>query len=336
MAQLAQGQWDAARGFLTDARDNGTAAIAGAAEYGLGVVAYRRGAPRDFKKPALAALGAAPKGGAAPRLLYVLAGIAVEEKDWPGALDLARRLVAEFPRDDATDDALERVGAGAAAAGAWPAAYDAYAELRQRFPTSPFVEASRLAFAEAQLGTGRGDAARQELEKLVAGAPADPKLARAWLVLARMREAAGDRAGALDAYARAATGGRGPEWSRAAVLGHARLLVEEKRWGEARAVLGDLLKSVDAATAAEGAFGIGQTYEGEGEHLAAAEYYLTAAYVAADSSPGHRGLLGAATSLAALRQPDAAAIAYRKLLGQPGVPADLVDAARRGLREIGR
>ncbi|MEK7783232.1 MAG: hypothetical protein AAB279_04825, partial [Candidatus Binatota bacterium] len=129
----------------------------------------------------------------------MLTGIAVEDKDWPGALDLAKRFVAEFPRDDAADDALERVGAGAAAAGAWPVAYEAYAELRQRFPKSPFVEPSRFAFAEAQLETGRAAAGRQELEKLLASAPADAKLTRAWLVLARARDAAGDRAGALDA-----------------------------------------------------------------------------------------------------------------------------------------
>jgi tetratricopeptide (TPR) repeat protein len=335
-AQLAQGQWDAARRLLTDARDTGTPALAARAEYGLGVAAYGRGAPRDFKKPALAEVRAQPKGRAAPRLLYVLTGIAVEEKDWPGALDLARRLVAGFPRDDAADDALERVGAGAAVAGAWPVAHDAYAELRQRFPQSPFVDGSRLAFAQAQMETGRVEAGRRELEELLAAAPADAKLARAWLVLARAREAAGDRTGALEAYARAAKDGRGPEWGPAAVLSHARLLVQEKRWSAARAVLGDLLKHADAAIVAEAAFGIGEAYQGEGEHLAAAEYYMTAAYVAPDSPAARRALLGAGASLATLKQPEAAAIVYKKLLDQPGVPADLAEAARAGLREIGR
>lgn len=335
-AQLAQSQWDPARGLLSDARDTGTAPIVAAAEYGLAVVAFHKGAPTDFKKPALAALAAAPTARSAPRLLYVLTGIAVGDKDWPGALDVAKRLVAEFPRDDAADDALERVGAGAAAAGAWPVAYEAYAELRQRFPKSPFVEPSRFAFAEAQIETGRAAGGRQELEKLLASAPADAKLTRAWLMLARAREAAGDRAGALEAYARAAKDGRGPEWSTAAVLANARLLVQDKRWGAARQILGDLLKSPEAATVAEGAFGIGEAYQGEGDHLAAAEYYMTAAYVAAESPAGRRALLGAAASLAALKQPDAAAIVYKKLLDQPGVPADLAEAARKGLRELGR
>jgi tetratricopeptide (TPR) repeat protein len=334
--QLVQGKWAAAKGPFTDARDNGTPPIVVAASYGLAVVAYHEGATRDFKQPALAELAAAPKGRGAPHLLYALTGIAVEEKDWPGALDLAKRLVAEFGKDEAADDALERVGAGAAAAGAWPVAYDAYEELRQRFSTSPFVESSRLAFAEAQAETGRADVARAELEKVVAAAPADAKLTRVWLVLARARATTGDRAGALEAYAHAAKDGRGPEWNTAALLGYARLLVQDKRWGEARSVLGDLMKGSVGAPLADAAFAIGETYQGEGEHLAAAEYYMTAAYVAADSPSGRSGLVAAAASFVALRQPDAAAIVYRKLLGQPGVPAELADLARKSLKEIGR
>jgi tetratricopeptide (TPR) repeat protein len=334
--QLAQGQWEPAKGLLVDARDNGTAAIAAVAEYGLAVVTYQQGAHGDFKKPALAELGAAPAGRGAPRLLYVLAGLAAEEKDWPAALDRAKRLATDFPGDAAADDAFERVGAGAAAAQAWPVAYEAYTELQQRYPASPFVEPARLTLAEAQVETGRADVARQELEKLVAAAPADAKLTRAWLVLARAREAAGDRAGALEAYTRAARDGRGPEWTPRAVLGNARLLLQDKRWGDARTLLAEPLRSADAATAAEAAFGVAEAWQGEGDQLAAAEYYMTAAYVAPESPLGRKALLGAAASFLAVKQADAAAIVYKKLLDQPGVPADLAEAARKGLRETGR
>jgi hypothetical protein len=58
--------------------------------------------------------------------------------------------------------------------------------------------------------------------------------------------------------------------------------------------------------------------------------------VAPESPAGRRALLGAAQSFLALRQPDAAAIVYKKLLDQPGVPADLADAARKGLKDLGR
>ncbi|HXL45923.1 MAG TPA: hypothetical protein VN977_04905, partial [Candidatus Binatia bacterium] len=77
-------------------------------------------------------------------------------------------------------------------------------------------------------------------------------------------------------------------------------------------------------------------YQGEGDYPAAVEYFMTAAYVAPESAPGRRALLGAAASLVALKQPDSAAIVYKKLLEQREVPSELADAARRGLKEIAR
>jgi hypothetical protein len=70
--------------------------------------------------------------------------------------------------------------------------------------------------------------------------------------------------------------------------------------------------------------------------VAAAEYYLTAAYLAPTSAPGRKALLSAAESFAAAKQKDAAEIAYRKLLAQKNLPDDLAAAARRGLSALGR
>jgi len=335
-AQFAQGKLDVAKGLFEDARDKGTPPIAHAAEYGLAAIAFQGGAHKDFKQPALAALGAAPKGRGAPRLLYVLAGIAVEEKDWTGALEFSKRLADEFPADEAADDVFESVGAGAVPVGAWPVVYEAYSELRRRYPQSPFAEAARLTLADAQVETGRAGVARQELEKLVASAPADAKLTRAWLLLARTRGLTGDRTGALQAYARAALDGHVPEWGKTAIFSYARLLAEDTRWGEARAILTDFLRRADGADAADAAYALGETYQGEGDFPAAAEYFMTAAYVAPESAAGRRALLGAAASLVAAKQPDSAAIVYKKLLDQPQVPADLAAAARKGLAGIRR
>jgi hypothetical protein len=47
-------------------------------------------------------------------------------------------------------------------------------------------------------------------------------------------------------------------------------------------------------------------------------------------------MLDAARSFTALKQPDSAAIVYRKLLAQAGLPADVADAARQGLAALGR
>ena len=139
-------------------------------------------------------------------------------------------------------------------------------------------------------------------------------------MLARIRAAAGDRTGALEAYARAAREG-GRAGQRPALLGHGRLLVEDRQWSQARGVFEGLLKSDDTATVAEAARGIGDAYAGEGEPVAAAEYYLTAAYVAPTSPQGRKALLSAAQSFVAAKQKDAAEIAYRKLLAQKDLPA---------------
>lgn len=328
---LSQKRWDDAVKRFEDARDAGTPDVVAAADYGLAVAGLAKGKLADFKTPAAAALTAVPPGprGAAraAALLYVLTGIAVDEKDWPAAVTSAKRLVSEQPAHETADDALERVAAGAAQALAWPVANEAGALLRQKYPDSPFAAGNRLRLAQGLVETGKAREARTEVEKIVAETPGDP---RAVLLLARVREADGDRAGALEAYSRAARDSRGAEWSTPALMGHARLLVQEQRWDQARAILERLLKSEEPAIAAEAAQTIGDTYAGEGDVLAAAEYYLTAAYVAPSSPSGRRGLLGAARAFATLKQPEAAATACRKLLTQSDLPADLATTARQG------
>jgi tetratricopeptide (TPR) repeat protein len=329
---LAQSRWDEATRAFTEAHNTGTPDVVKAADYGLAAVKLQGGALREFKPLAQAALATTPAAPSAARLLYVLTGIAVDEQDWPAALGSAKRLVAQFPFHEVADDALERVGAGAVRAQSWAVAYEAYALLRQHYPTSPFVADSAVGFAQAQVRTGRVTEAREALEKVVAATPSD---AGAWLALARAREAMGDRQGALDGYARAAREGRGAQLSEA-VLGNARLLMADNHPDQARALLQRLLGSDDKSTVLDAALAIGETYQREGEHLAATEYYMTAAYLDPQSSAGRRALLAAGQSFAALKQRDAAAVVYGKLLAQPDVPADLASAARQGLAALGR
>lgn len=336
-AALGQRRWDDAARALTEARDAGTHGVRAVAEYGLAVVEFQRGARVPFKKQALAALATASSPEATAQLLYVLTAITAEEKDWAGALGNARRLVTEFPTHPTADDALERVAAAAAVVPAWPVVYDADALLRQRFPGSPFVAASRLRFAQAAAETGRADQARGELREFLRAAGGDPRAGEAWLMLARLEEAAGDRKAALEAYTQAtARGGQQLEWAPEQRTAHARLLKQERRWDQAREVLTRMLTTGDAAEVVEAAHSIGETYEGEGDALAAAEYFMTAAYLAPDSPVGRRGLLGAARNLAAAKERDAAAIVYRKLLALPDLSADLALAARQGLAALGR
>jgi tetratricopeptide (TPR) repeat protein len=339
-AALARRRTQDAETAFKAARDAGTPAEAAAATYGLAAVAFQQGSVKEFKQPALASLAAVTPGPSSVRragaLLYVLTTISVEEKDWPAALGYARRLTTDYAAYEATPDALERVGAAAAAAGAWPIAYESTLLLRHRYPQSPLAEDAALRLAEAQLETGRAADARRGLEQFVTSSPSDPRAGRAWLALARAREQAGDKRGALEAYSRGPRDMSGPEWSGQAMFSHARLLLQDKRYEQARGVLDRLLKSADNAVVVDAAQAMGEAYAGDGDHLAAAEYYLTAAYVAPDTPAGRRGLLSAARALAASKQDEAAATAYRKLLAQADLSPDVRDAARKELAGLRR
>jgi tetratricopeptide (TPR) repeat protein len=327
---LALGRAAEATRLLTEARDAGPAAATAVAEYGLAVVAYQHGDTKSFAPAARAALASASPA-MAPELLYVLTGLAVEEKSWTEALDSAKRIVTDFASHETADDALERVGSAATITRAWGAVYESYALLLRRYPKSPFADAAMVALAEAQINTGRGSEAVATLERFVAANPNHPETARAWLALGRARESAGQAAAALEAYGAAIRDARGAAVGREAKAGQARILVGEKKWAEARSLLQSLILDRDANVAAEAAQAIGETYRGEGDALAAAEYFMTAAYVAPDSPAAKKALLAAAQTLAAAKQTDAAAIVYRKLLAHANLPAEVADAARQGL-----
>lgn len=335
VAALAGGRLDEAAERLREVRDGGAPTLVPVAEYGLAAVALARGDGRAFRSAGRAMLEAAPTAPAAPSLLYALAALAAQDGDWPAALTYARRLISDFPAHETADDALERVGRAAAGAGAWPVAQEVYSLLHARYPQSPFVPESRLTLAQAQMEMGRTGDARRVLEEFTRAAPNDPRAAEAWIRMARARQAAGDAAGALEAYDRAARYGSAG-WPPEMRLAYARLLSGARRWAEARTAWEPVLRQSDPAVAAEAALAIGETHAADRDHAAATEYFLSAAYLAPDSPAGQRALLLAGRSLAAQRQPDAAATVYRKLLARSGVPADLAQAARQALAEIKR
>jgi TolA-binding protein len=331
-ANLARRQWDAAASAFAEARETGTAAVARLAEYGLAVIAFERGDRDGFRKIA----GAIVRDGrATPALLYALTTTATDVAAWDDALGAAKQLATQFPTDGRADSALARVGAAAAAAKRWPAADAALGLLRQRYPASPFVGETLIAGAQAQIEIGHDAMARSTLEKFVTESPDDPRVPEAWLLLARVRDQAGDSAGALDAFAHAARGGHDASWPQATRLRYAHLLLDDKRWKEARIQLDVIVKGDDATTATEAAFYQGESYREEGKPAEAVEYFMTAAYLAPESPFGRQALLGAAASYVALKQPDSAAIAYNKLLAQADLPADIAKRAREGLAALG-
>jgi len=333
---LAEGKLPEAAREFTEARNDGTAAVVAHAEYGLAAVAFRQGDAAVFRKAAGAILDASPRASTAPALIYALTGLAVDAREWPAALATAKRLVTEFPDDARSDDAIERVGAAAAKEKAWPVVYEAYTLLRQKYPASPFVADSRVAFGEAQLETGRADDGRRTLEQYFATSPSDPRATQARITLGRAREVTGDRPGALAAYTEAARSIPPSQWTKDTVLGYARLLTQAKRYDEAKGLLEPFVKAAPAPVAAEGALLLGEAFQGQGDDASAIEYFMTAAYVAPESTAGRRALLAAGRAFAAQKQPAAATTVYRKLLDQANVPADLTSAARRGLSELPR
>ena len=84
-AALAEGRADDAERELKEASASGTAAVTASADYGLAAVALQRGNAAGFKSVATQALDAAPSGPMAPRLLYVLTGLAVEDARLAGS-----------------------------------------------------------------------------------------------------------------------------------------------------------------------------------------------------------------------------------------------------------
>ena len=157
-------------------------------------IALPRRAAATSSKPAQAALAALPPGPRQRRpgrraALRRSPAIAVDEKDWPGALGYRaapRRPTTRRTRPPTTRSSAS--AAGAAAATAWPVALEADTLLRQRYPQQPVRRRGRgCAVAEALLETGkrgRGPAR----DRPGAGASAE-RPRRATLLLARAREA---------------------------------------------------------------------------------------------------------------------------------------------------
>jgi TolA-binding protein len=333
---LARRRWDEAARELAEARDAGTASLSRAAEYGLAALAFNEGKRDEFRKAAASLLQSPPSPSLMPPLLYVLAALAVEDRKWSEGRALTLRLLKDYPGSDAADDALFRLGTGASAGGQWALAREAFQLLQDRYPKSPLAEDVRLGLAEALLRSGAVAEARGQLEVFLASGSGDPRLPRALFLLGQTREAAGERAAALETYSRLVADYPGSEATPAGRVAQGRLLLQEGRWDEGRQALERALAGPDEAVGVEAAFMLGEGLRGRGAQEDALEAYLTAAYLAPASAWGRRALLGAGQSSIALKQTDVAVIVLRKLLAQPDVEPELAQQAKRALQQLGR
>ncbi len=328
---LAQGQWPEAERHFAEARARGREGVRLLAEYGIAAVAFHAEKRGEFVRAATALVQSPLPASLVARLVYVMAGIAVEEKRWAEARQWTLKLVNDFPGDEAAADSLARLGAGAVAAQEWPLVRESYQLLVTRYPQSPHAQEVRLDLAEALLRTGAAAEAQGLLEPFVASATSDPGLPRALLLLAQAEEAGGDRAKAIDTLARLVVEHSGSEFVAAAQLARGRLLKEIGRWEESRQALEAAVDGADAAARGEAAFRLGDGYRARGRYEDAVDAYLTAAYLAPETPWGRRALLGAGESFTALNDSRSAAIVYRKLLAQPGVEPELAAEAKKRL-----
>jgi TolA-binding protein len=333
---FTRADWDAAAREFSTVRDTGSGAAIGAAEYGLAAVAFNSGKIDEFKRQAAPLLSRPDDPRITPPLLLGMEAVAAQGKNWPEARDLALRLGSRFPQHEAAPAALADLGAAAGSEGQWALAREMYETLNKRYPAHRGTAEGRLVFAESLLRTRASTEARRELEAVVkALPPRDARMPDALLLLAQAQEAGGSRAAALDTYARLDREYPDSKQHGAVMLGMARLLQAEGAWGEASGLLKRVLDQGDPGFVIEAAYRLGEGLRAAGQNEDAVEAYMTAAYLGPDSVWARRALLGAGQSFTALKQPESAAIVYKKLLAASGVEPELAAEARNGLKALG-
>lgn len=333
---LARGQWQKAERHFVQTRDLAGEPVRLLAEYGAAAAALHEGKRAEFTRAATALMQSRLAASLKPRLAYVLAAIAGEEKRWAEARQWTLKLVHDFPQDAVADDALARLGASAFAAKEWPLARESYQLLITRYPQSPHAAESRADLAEALLRTGASGEARSLLEPLAASTAPDPHLPRVLWLMAEAQEAAGNRVEAIEALARLVREYPSSDLRGSAQMTRGRLLQEVGRWGESRQVWEKVLNEGEAGARVEAAFRLGEAYRADGLHQEAVEAYMTAAYLAPATRWSRRALLRAGESFATLKEANSAAIVYRKLLAQPGVEPELARDAKKALEGLGQ
>jgi TolA-binding protein len=335
VAAFTARQWDEATRELVAARDAAVGPLAIAAEYGLAAVAFNQGKMDEFRRLGEPLLSGPTDPATTPGVLAGMAYLAGEERKWPEARLLVLRIGRDFPKSPAAPVALAALGAGAARDGQWPIAREAYVTLATRYPDHPANAPGSLDLAEALVRTGAAPEARPRLEAFIQGHGGDPRLPRALLLLAQAYEAAGEKDKALDLYARLRRDFPSAEGTDRAAFGEGRLLQSDGKWEAARPLLQRGLDADDPTTVAEAAYRLAEGHRAAGQHDEAVQAYMTAAYLAPESSWGRKALLGAGQSFAALKQNDSAVIVYKKLVAAKGVEPELADAARKELRTLG-
>jgi len=220
----------AAAGYGTLLRDHGESPQAAGARRGLVWCAWRAGEREETARRARAFLARHADDPAADEVRILLAETSLDSGDPEGALALYRQ-VADGPSHDA---ALRGIGHALAARGERAAAARSFAELRERYPASPYAEEAWLQEGVCLLQAGEPERAREVLSGLAQRAPSarDPETL-SWL--AEAERASGDEEAALATLERALAARPAPEGELATrlQLARAEILQSLGRTGEA-------------------------------------------------------------------------------------------------------
>jgi TolA-binding protein len=234
------------------------------------------------------------------------------------------------------------------AAGNRREALTAYDRLLREHPGAERSAGSLLAHARLLESFGQPERARALLQRIVTASSGEVA-GEASYRLAKTLSAQGQDAAAVEWYLTAAYTAEGSRWERPSLLGAARSLTALGRTGEALVVYRKLTSlptgaaddTVPAAAASPSlaperrdreagaeALRLADTLQDAGDHKAALEMYMTAAYVTAGGPTEARALLGALRSLVASGDRPSAEAIYRRLESSKPDAAVLAEARK--------
>lgn len=100
---------------------------------------------------------------------------------------------------------------------------------------------------------------------------------------------------------------------------------------QARALLEHILKGADGEVYSEAAVLLAESLSADGQHAPAVRWFLTVAYLNADSTWGQRAQLGALQGLLATGDRAAAEAVYRRMQASSATDPDVLGRARDAL-----